>query len=392
MAISTVRPAQGQSLDVTPATAEAQERRGEPDEGYVQRTRKWAKNAKILERLSGSTDGWYPRFGGMTRGSGFTLGPGFRAHVLGGQVLVDVSAAISTKAYKAADARVRWLQVLDQRLELWTDARVEAFPQEDFFGTGLESPLSAETSYARNTTDLALRGTYKLWPSLRVGVVTGYMMPKVGHGTDRAVPSTEEIFTDAQAPGLAEQPDFLHTTVFAELDLRDVPGRPTSGGAYRIAYGQWDDRTLNRYDFHRVDADAVHFVPLTANRRHVLSGRIGLSYANNEPGDRVPFYFLPYVGGVDTIRSFREFRFRDENALWISAEYQWTPVTFMSLATFIDAGEVRADWEDIGVGGLAHGYGFGVRVHSKTQTFARVDVGTGGGEGWRMFLRLGPSF
>ena len=57
-----------------------------------------------------------------------------------------------------------------------------------------------------------------------------------------------------------------------------------------------------------------------ANRTHVVSGRVGFSYVNNEAGERVPFYFLAYVGGVDTIRSFREFRFKDENAMWLSAE------------------------------------------------------------------------
>ena len=42
--------------------------------------------------------------------------------------------------------------------------------------------------------------------------------------------------------------------------------------------------------------------------------------------------------------------------------------------------------------GLKKGYGFGVRVHSNRQTFARMDFGTGGGEGWKVFLKLGPSF
>ena len=35
-----------------------------------------ADRTQIMERLSGDIDGWYPRLGGMTRGSGFALGPG----------------------------------------------------------------------------------------------------------------------------------------------------------------------------------------------------------------------------------------------------------------------------------------------------------------------------
>jgi outer membrane protein assembly factor BamA len=113
---------------------------------------------------------------------------------------------------------------------------------------------------------------------------------------------------------------------------------------------------------------------------------------NNETGERVPFYFLAYVGGVDTIRSFREFRFKDENALWLGAEYRFIPVKWVSLAAFVDAGEVTPNWQDVDFRGLKKAYGFGVRVHSRTQNFARVDFGTGGGEGWQIFLKLGPSF
>ena len=156
--------------------------------------------------------------------------------------------------------------------------------------------------------------------------------------------------------------------------------------------GFWNDRTLELYDFKRFDANFSQFVPLDAGKKHVLLGRFGLSYVNNETGSRVPFYFLPYIGGVDTIRAFHEFRFRDENALWMTAEYNWTLMKWVSLATFIDAGKVAPDWQDIRASGLKHGYGFGARVHSNQQTFARVDVGGGGGEGWRVFLKLGPSF
>src|SRR5688572_22542974 len=87
--------------------------------GFVDKAKEWAQRHQIVERLNGDVDGWYPRLGGMTRGGGFALGPGYRQHF--GNVLVDVSAGISTKTYTAADVRVRWLQALGERLELWTN-------------------------------------------------------------------------------------------------------------------------------------------------------------------------------------------------------------------------------------------------------------------------------
>jgi len=108
-----------------------------------------SKCGRCKVRLSGDVDGWYARLGGMTRGSGFAIGPGYRFH--SGDVLVDLSGAYSLKAYKAVDANVRWLRAYDDRLELWTS--FEDFPQEDFFGMG-------STAYARRgqaTTSTARR-------------------------------------------------------------------------------------------------------------------------------------------------------------------------------------------------------------------------------------------
>jgi hypothetical protein len=360
--------------------------------GLVENAKRWVEETQIVERLSGDVDGWYPRLGGMTRGSGFAIGPGYRTHFFDERIFADFSADISTKGYKAADANVRWLQALGDRVELWTDFRYEDFPQEDFFGLGFSSSEATRTSYDFDSAEFAVRGVVKPASWARVGTIVGYIRPDIGAGTDARYPSLEQLFTDVDAPGLADQPDFIHTTVFGEIDRRDVRGNPRSGGFYHASFGIWDDRTLRQFDFKRFDAVAVQYVPLVASKAHVISGRIGTSYVNNETGRRVPFYFLAYVGGVDTIRGFREFRFKDENAMWVSAEYLWTPITWVSVATFLDAGEVTADWHEIDFGGLKKGYGFGFRVHSRRQTFARLDFGTGGGEGWQIFLKVGPSF
>ena len=358
--------------------------------GFVAKAKNWAQDHQLMERLNGDIDGWYPRLGGMTRGGGFAFGPGYRLHW--NDVLVDLSFGFSTKAYKAADIKVRWLQAFDERFELWTNYRYEDFPQEDYFGPGLTSLKTNRTSYDFDSQQIRALGLFKPVPWLHLGTELGYITPDIGEGTDRNYPSIEQIFADAQAPGLIEQPGYLHTTFFADIDYRDQPGRPRSGGFYHVAMGFWNDRTLERYDFKRFDAGFSQFVPLDADKKHVILGRVGVAYVNNETGSRVPFYFLPYVGGVDTVRSFHEFRFRDENALWMTAEYDLTLIKWVSVATFIDAGKVAPDWQDIELAGLKHGYGFGVRVHSNRETFARFDVGGGGGEGWRAFLKLGAGF
>ena len=182
----------------------------------------------------------------------------------------------------------------------------------------------------------------------------------------------------------------MHNTFFAEIDYRDKRGHPTRGGFYRAAFGTWEDVTLEQFDHHRFDADATQFFPLAP--RHVFAVRVGLSYVNNKTGDRVPFYFLPYIGGSDTVRGFHEFRFRDENVLFFNTEYRIRVHRFVHVAPFFDAGEVRADWEDIGPGDLKTSYGIGIRAGTEDRIFVRLDIGTGGGEGTRVFFKFGPSF
>jgi outer membrane protein assembly factor BamA len=218
------------------------------------------------------------------------------------------------------------------------------------------------------------------------------MWPDVGSGTHSEYPSIETIYSDATAPGLTEQPRYLQSTISAEIDYRDERGRPRRGGYYRATMGFWNDRTFERYDFKRFDVNVAQFIPLDANKKHILLGRVGLAAVNNSVGSRIPFYFLPYVGGMDTIRSFHEFRFRDENALWMTAEYDWMVIPWVSVATFFDAGKVAHAWHEVGLSDLKHGFGFGARVHSTRQILARVDAAVGGDEGWRVFLRLGPTF
>jgi hypothetical protein len=376
----------------TDVNIEAAQESGGGAGGFVARLRRLADEHQLAQRLNGDVDGWYPRLGGMTRGSGFALGPGYRLHPFNSPILVDVSAGLSIKGYQAADAKVRWLQAFNQRFEVWTDARYEHFPQEDFYGMGLDSSLENQTSYEFDSTGIAVRALGKPIPWLSLGTTFGYLRPRIDTGTDPGVPSIEDLFRDTDAPGLSDRARFVHTTLFAEVDRRDVPGNPGRGGVYRTSFGVWDDHNLDMFDHRRFDALAVQHVPLTADRTHILSGRIGTAYVNNEIGQRVPFYFLAYVGGVDTIRSYDEFRFKDENALWLGVEYRWRFHEYASLVTFVDAGKVERNWQDLTLTGLKKGYGFGVRGHTRSHTLARLDFGFGGGEGFRAFLKLGPSF
>ena len=361
-------------------------------DGFVARMRNIAEDMQLIERLNGDVDGWYPRLGGMTTGSGFAFGPGYRMHVTDKRILVDVSAAMSYKLYKAFDAKVEWLQSRHPKAELWTNFRYQDFPQEDFFGFGSTTLASSRTNYALKSTDVTAMGIYHVRRWMRVGTELGYFQPTIGRGTDKDYPSTELVFTEVEAPALAAQPDFLHTTLFTEIDYRDSRGHPKSGGFYKVAYGIWDDTGLERFDFRRFDAEAAQFVPIVPGKTHVIASRVAVAYVNNSLGERVPFFFVPYVGGSHTVRSYEEFRFQDENAFWWNTEYRWQPHRRVEIAPFFDVGNVHHDWDSLFSGGMKTGYGIGFRVVSSKRVFARLDIGVGGNEGKQILFKLNESF
>lgn len=190
---------------------------------------------------------------------------------------------------------------------------------------------------------------------------------------------------------MPRSPIFLHTALFAEIDYRDEHGNPRSGGYYKASYGNWNDRTLHQFDFGRFDGEAAQFIPI-ATKTHVIASRVGISYVNNETGDRVPFYYLPYVGGSHTLRSYKEFRFADENAIFLNVEYRWAAIKYLDVALFYDAGKVAHDSDQINLRDMKTAYGIGFRAATHTRVFARLDIGLGGGEGHQIFFKLGPSF
>jgi opacity protein-like surface antigen len=355
---------------------------GEPP--LVQKVRVYVEQNPMLQQLEG--DGFYPRLGGLSPGSGLAGGVGYRRHLR--WVYLDGSALVSAKAYRGIDAEARWID--SKGIRVSTVATFRNDTQDDFYGLGMDSTDATRVDFGIRWTDLDARASARLLPWLRVGVDAGYLMPTVRHGRDDRLRTIEEIFTDATAPGLAQQPNFAHEGVFAEIDSRDAEGFPTRGGFFRAAYSVWDDRTFNTFDFRRFDVETSHFLSVTA--KDVIAARLRLMYANNAPGERIPFYMLPYLGGGDTVRAFREFRFRDENAGVFNVELRHRIHPLVHVAGFVDVGKVAHDWQGINPTDVKRAYGFGIRAGTADRTLLRFDVAYGGDDGTRYFLKFTPSF
>ena len=323
-------------------------------------------------------------------GSGIGVGSGYRHDLFGRFARVELEGGISYKNYQLLRADFSLPYLLDDRLELGLEATYHHHPQEDFFGLGPTSLLSDRVSYRFDSREYQGRAVTRPREWLALGVRAGRLEPSIGRGTDTGYPSIEDRFSDFAAPGLAAQPDFTYGDVFAEVDYRDTSGNARDGGRYAIMWRRYDDDGMNRYTFRVFDALLQQFLPIFDKKR-VFAFQARLITASPDD-DVVPFYFKPTLGGGNSVRSVRDFRFRDDNVLYFNVEYRWEAFSILDMALFTDWGKVAQDRSDLDLNDLKRAYGIGFRFNTAKAVFLRLDIATGAGEGTRLLFKFSKVF
>jgi hypothetical protein len=348
--------------------------------GNVEKGLYWYDNQYLLPKIFGKWKGVHMGGGSFPAGAGTKFGVAYD-HAIGSgenpdranRFDVNGVAARSTRGYQRYGGGVTMRHVGGSAIDARVWSQKFDFPQEDLFGIGQQSSRDGRTNYLHESTEV---GTELRWSPAKVVTFTGgeaYLQPKIGSGTDSRFPSTETRFDEATLPGLTAQPDFLRTDVGAALELRDNPRHPHTGGRYAVTLSNYDDRTLGAYAFRSVTMDAQHYVPLPDKYR-VVALHAAVVMTDAGAGQQVPFYYQPTLGGSQQLRGFREFRFRDQNSLVMSAEYRWEASWMLDAAVFVDAGKVASTRSDLNLRDLATSYGVGLRVHSNSAFVARLDL------------------
>ncbi|HEX2342308.1 MAG TPA: BamA/TamA family outer membrane protein [Vicinamibacterales bacterium] len=336
-------------------------------------------------------EGLYPKLGSLTTGSGFAYGVGFRDRdLLNNTGQLDLWAATSTRMYWATEARLTFPKLANNHLLFETWAAHRDYPEEDFFGLGPDSARSDRTNYAIRSDLFGARAGVRPFPILLAGGGAEYLNPRLSEGQDTSVPSIEDLFDPTTAPGLGESVDYLRTMAFVELDYRE-PKNARKGGWYRVSFSHFDDRTTGLYTFDRVDTDLRQFIGFLAGRR-VIAARLFISTSNTDAGHLMPFYSMPTLGGNDTLRGFREYRFRGPHAILVQGEYRWEIWSGFDAALFYDAGKVANTRSDLDFENLETDYGIGFRFNTNEAIVFRVDAGFGSRDGKHLYIVFGGVF
>jgi hypothetical protein len=340
----------------------------------------------ILDR-----EGIHPQLGSLTTGSGFAYGVGFRDRDLfSNRGAMEIWAAGSIKRYWATEARMTFPRLAHNHLHLEAWGSRRDYPQENFFGIGPDSNRDDRSDYAIRTDHVGGRAGVRPVEHLLVGGDAEYLKPRLGAGKNDRFPDVPVVFPPSEVPGINSRSDFMRTAAFVEVDYRQ-PIYPKKGGWYRFDFSHYDDRTTDQFTFNRFDADVRQFFGFLAGRR-VIATRLFVSTSDTEAGQTMPFFLMPTLGGNDTLRGFREYRFRGPHAILAQAEYRWEIWSGFDGALFYDAGKVADVRSDLNFKDLESDYGIGFRFNTNNGVMFRVDAAFGSTDGNHLYIVVGGTF
>jgi len=324
-------------------------------------------------------------------GSGVGFGGGYRHDLFDRRARVELEAGMSFSKYQLLRADFSLPYLADDRFEIGIEGTYHHHPKEDFYGLGAESREDDRVSYLFDNRRIEGRALVRPRDGLEFGTRLGLMNPSVGAGRDKGFPSLELLFDDAGAPGLVAQPDFTYTDLYGAVDYRDQRGNARTGGYYTVTWRRMSDSDANRYGFSTVDARLQQFFPIFDKKR-VFAVQARVITTHPRDGQQVPFYLKPTIGGSHSVRSFRDYRFRDDNVMFFNVEYRWEAFGILDMALFTDWGTVASRPGDLDFGDLKRAYGIGFRFNTPKAVFFRLDIATGGGEGTKFLTKFSKMF
>jgi hypothetical protein len=289
-----------------------------------------------------------------------------------------------------------------------------------FYGLGPNTRPTAQAAFGMTET---IAGGSAVIPLGRAGIsllaeVNG-RLPRLRPAPGTGVPSIEEIYTEASAPGNGTQPAFLQP-------IESIRMQPAILGDhlrlnYLLQFQNYVALTDSRYTFRRWTADLSHEFPmdkrvhLTAandqngpdscvsdpstkcpspthvssaiNHEGSVSVRLLMTGSLANAHSVVPFYLDPTIGGSDLngqalLPSFPDYRFRAPNLVLLRETIEHSvPKLPLGVYFSVDEAKVGLRRDDINFTSLETSYSAGFTIHAGGLPVVYLLFAWGGGEG-----------
>ena len=314
-----------------------------------------------------------------------------------------------------------------------TGSRMDA-REQNFYGIGNETPLSAHSGYAFRLNDFGVIVNEPLYSWASIGFRSDFLQPRVGLSSDTAIPEVRSAFQEATAPGLTSINDYVSAGPNIRIQFPQQRSTYFVLGAGYQFYHSIDDSA--RYSFRRLDLSGqfIYHLRSPERRRRVYATERGAGVREPVParrhmreffcwsersgrtctfgdlyvlasshlsytgaGSQVPFYFQRTLGGAnfqneDTLRGYADYRFRGPDLMLGQLEYRrpiWGPIGFLA---FYDVGKVALTTSDLDFAHLHHDWGVGTYVRIGDREVARIVLGLGTGEGVQLHPKMGSVY
>jgi hypothetical protein len=348
----------------------------------------------------------HPVVGSVASGGWLGVGVGYNSPEQG-RWYRQAEAMVTVRRYWSLEGEIG-RRSLSKQSQLAVFGAVRHMNRLDYFGIGPDTVFENRSVFRLRETTFGSRGWFRPAPAIVLGGSAAIYIPDLGPGANASVPSIETVFLPATVPGFSAEPTFGRYRGFAEVVYPAIgaPGSPdrtnSYRGAYQVAVEAVRDHDSGRHNFHRWETEIQQRIPgLKRGQRLTLHGFL----ASTNTGSDVPFYMLYTLGGSGglksfrpdllggdgtraTLRSFRNFRFRDRDLVLMQAEYRIPLMEHVHATVFVDSGQVAPRTSEL-FKDLRTGTGFSLSYVRNGRSLARVDVGYGGGEGVQIFWSFG---
>jgi hypothetical protein len=350
---------------------------------------------RLIDRLedwgliTGAPRGFYPWFGSVYPGGGFSAGLGFR-EPFGDDGSLNAFGGYSIRTFARGQADLALPTFARNRARITLSGRYVDAPDVRHFGVGNDSQQEDESRFGYTPVTGAVRLDILASDNFTFGGEVDYHDVTTSGG--RTAPSIDAVFSPANTPGL-ELSSFTYvtSTARAAFDWRRPLGYSGRGGLIRAQFDDYSERDNDLYSFQSLEGEVVQLIPiLRANWVIALRGLATVTDIKDTGA--VPFFLLPSLGGGSTLRGYPDFRFRDRNRLLMTAELRWTPARFLDMAIFYDTGKVSARREDLDFQDLKESYGIGMRVIGLQGYAFRIEAAHSRENNLRLIFSAGGAF
>ena len=333
---------------------------------------------------------------GMGSGSGF--GPEikpFHTNLFNSGIEFEAPMLFTYRFYHSGQAIINFPLFsgtgLD-RVGLELNGRYASRASDNFFGVGNDSSLTNEARFRSITRGGGAALVIRTESAWSARFEAGYR--SVGITRPRRTPSALGIFERVDVPALTtdRHVTMASATGVLQRDSRDNPDLTESGGLQRVEVSLNEGLTGGDFSYWRYTAELRQFIPLSSDRRKVLSFRGQIDTTQEKGGSSIPFFDLPTIGSHSTVRGFDGRRFTDRSAMSASVDYRYRIWRHFDVGLFADAGQVAPEVRNFAMDRFHASYG--ARFIMRTQKHRGFAIEAAHSKEWPLmfYLDFSPLF